>query len=98
MFEFPDDDHYFLAPIQESRKEELDVSIDKRQKVNKNWGKLKKYIHTMTRLKRNDAKKLEVAVSDRRLIIIYRRVILLERSMSFKRRNKKQNSRMDVAK
>ena len=62
MFEFPDDDNYFLAPIRESRKEELDGSINKQQKVNKNWGKLKKYIHTMTRLKRNDAKKLEVAV------------------------------------
>lgn len=61
MFEFPDDDNFFLAPIKESRKESLDVSIDKRQKVNKNWGKLKNYIHTVTRLKRNDAKKLEVA-------------------------------------
>jgi len=61
-FEFPDDENYFLEPIKESKKEEHDVSIDKRPKINRNWGKLKKYIDTMTRLKRNDAKKLEVAV------------------------------------
>jgi hypothetical protein len=41
----------------------MDVSIDKRQKGNKNWGKLKNYINTVARLKINDAKKLEVAVS-----------------------------------
>lgn len=79
MFEFPDDENYFLAPIQESRKEELDVSIDKRQKVNKNWGVLKKYIHTITRLKRNDAKKLEVAVKLDIYDLIYYRATLLER-------------------
>lgn len=63
MFEFPDDDNYFLASIKESRKESMDVSINKHQKGNKNWGKLKNYINTVARLKINDAKKLEVAVS-----------------------------------
>jgi hypothetical protein len=32
MFEFPDDENYFLAPIKESRKESMDISINKHQK------------------------------------------------------------------